>query len=76
MATYQCSNCGKISDNKKEICNSSDRISTTYSCSSCSSGEGFEGALCTPVEIKPSFYCGQCGSAAAEQDALCSPVKL
>lgn len=76
MRTYQCTNCGKISSDKSNICNSTQKISSFYVCESCNRHGVNEESMCRPVKIDPSFYCGKCGTSAHDESELCEPVNV
>ncbi len=76
MKKYQCSTCGKITENKKDICGSKDEISSFYVCGNCSKKSTDYDAICNPVEMKPAFYCGTCGNGSTKKKALCDPVSV
>ncbi len=76
MKTYQCKTCGKISSHKKDVCDSTKKISSFYVCESCSTQSSVPESLCKPTEVTPSYYCGKCGSSGADETKLCDPLKL
>ena len=76
MSTHQCTKCGKISSNKKELCATSKEITSLYVCKDCNKQSVSAEGICRPKEVAPSYYCKTCGSSAGDESSLCKPKPI
>ncbi len=69
--TYECTQCGMITENKSHLCNPVALESRASHCGPKASANN----MCKEEKTRYEFECGNCGRPTEDPDKVCHPTK-